>query len=121
LQARAGLIDEDVNPLALLVGHTDHAQSGSIIHGGQRTRIAMVQDALAGPDQGSAVSGHTLVDLDVFVGQRLGIGQDRISDVVHVGQILISGHAQHTIDRPEKIDSRGTCLAQHIGGHLQIP
>ncbi len=61
--------------LALRVGGADHAERGAVAGGGQSAGVAVGEDARASGHQRGAVVAHGAVGADVFLTNRLRLGQ----------------------------------------------
>src|ERR1035437_8854411 len=72
LQARASLIDQNLDPLSLLVRHADYPQGRAPINRSQRSSVAMMQNRITIFNQGSTNLSHAQVGTHVLVGNELG-------------------------------------------------
>ena len=75
LEQRPGLVGEDVDRLALLVGREDHGERRAVVGRGQAAGVAVGQDAVARRQQLGAVAADGPAHGAVLVGDRVGLGQ----------------------------------------------
>ena len=80
LEQRPGLVGEDADGLALLVGGEDHGQGRAVVGGGQAAGVAVGQDPLPRLDQAGAVAADRAAHRPVFLVDRVGLGQQPVEE-----------------------------------------
>jgi len=108
------LVDEDVEPLALLARRPDHAQGRPVAGRGQGARVAVGEDVVAVADEGLAVQPDAAVDLDVLLADGDGLpdeGLFHLRDAAGEGFVKA---ALHPLDGPEKVACRGARLRESL-------
>ena len=78
LEQRPGLVGEDVERLALLVGGEDHGQGRAVVGRGQAAGVAVGQDPLPRREQLGAVAADRAAHGPVLLGDRVGLGQQPV-------------------------------------------
>ena len=111
LQEGAGFVGEDVDVFARGHGGPHHSERGAVARGGQRSGVAMGQDAAFCGQQRSAVGSHGAVGGNVLVvdGNRL-VNQSLLDERDGAGAYLFKT-ALHAADGPEEIHGRRAGLA----------
>ena len=120
LQARACLVDQHMDVLALLVRHENDAERRAPIDGGKGARIAVVQNRVAVVDERGAVLGHAPVDDHVLVREALSLGDERRAHLVGARQVFVGRDAPHALQRPKEVHGGGARGGERFGCLVQI-
>ncbi len=120
LQARARLVHPDVDLLALFLAGEDHAQRRAEIDRGQGAGVAVVEQVGPVGDHFGPVKAHAPVDLHIFVGQRLGLGQQQAAQIADIRHLRILNCFQHARRGPAQVDGGGAGGVQRSFGRGQV-
>ena len=120
LHDRPRLVHPHERDLAALVSGADDASGCPVPRGGQRSRIAVGEDAPPVRDERGAAGAHGAVGGDVLVEDRLGLVEQPPTESVERERPTRERHAPHPLQRPEEVDRGGPCRAQPLDGFLEI-
>ena len=104
LEQRPGLVGEDAERDALLVGGEDDRQGRAVIGRGQAAGVAVGQDALAGLDQLRAVAADRPAHRPVLVVDPAGLVEQPLQQLRPAGcQPGRDRNGVHAVQRPEQV------------------
>ena len=120
LQARSGLIDPDMDALALFGTGVDHTQRSAKVDRGERPRVAVVQQIGAVGDQVGPIKPHAPVDGHIFFGDGVCFVQQKPLQHSNRWVSRLLGGVQHARRGPAEVDRSRPCIVQQSLGPAQI-
>ena len=105
--------------LAVVVRVEERPLSGAVSQAGERTGVAVGEDAVTVVEQARAQAGDLLGHLEVLAMNRDALIVEQGNDVFRLEACVCRGHGVHAIERPAEVDRGGTRRVQEVAlrGH----